>query len=43
MVTVELNAQYHSILLGAFGIDAPIPLLPSVFRSTRMGEDLYNR
>lgn len=43
MVTVKLDAQYKSILLGAFGIDATIPLLDTVFHSTRVAEDLYNR
>jgi len=43
MVTVELTTEYHSLLLGAFGIDATVPLVPSVFQSTRMAEDLYTK
>ncbi len=42
MVTVELDTTYRSVLLGAFGIDATIPLAPTFFQSTRMAEDLYS-
>lgn len=42
MVTVELDTIYRSVLLGAFGIDATIPLAPTQFQSTRMAEDLYS-
>lgn len=41
-VTVALDAEYHSVLLGIFGIDATVQLPPSFFKSTRIGEDLYS-
>jgi hypothetical protein len=42
-VTVSLDTEYKSVLLGAFGIDATVPLAPSQFQSSRIAEDLFSR